>query len=96
MQIKNKNPAPIQITAEQILREAKERQETAKKAPRQKISDLEELSEYRGRKRKEYEDAIRRNRLNIGSWLKYAAWEESQKELDRYETLVIFFLPNRK
>jgi len=57
---------------------------------------LEELSEYRGRKRKEYEDAIRRNRLNIGSWLKYAAWEESQKELDRYETLVIFFLPNSK
>ncbi|CAG8559884.1 9157_t:CDS:10 [Diversispora eburnea] len=81
--IKNKNPAPIQITAEQILREAKERQETAKKAPRQKISDLEELSEYRLRKRKEFEDSIRRNRLNIGSWLKYAAWEESQKELNR-------------
>ncbi|CAG8474804.1 334_t:CDS:10 [Paraglomus occultum] len=85
--IKNKNPAPIQITAEQILREAKERQEAAKKAPRQKISDLEELSEYRGRKRKEYEDAIRRNRLNIGSWLKYAAWEESQKELDRARSI---------
>ncbi|CAG8738257.1 8215_t:CDS:10, partial [Dentiscutata erythropus] len=81
--IKNKNPAPIQITAEQILREAKERQEAAKKAPRQKISDLEELSEYRLRKRKEFEDTIRRNRLNIGSWLKYAAWEESQKELNR-------------
>nr|CAG8474543.1 5916_t:CDS:10 [Entrophospora candida] len=81
--IKNKNPAPIQITAEQILREAKERQESAKKAPRQKISDLEELSEYRLRKRKEFEDAIRRNRLNVGSWLKYAAWEESQKELNR-------------
>jgi crooked neck len=44
---------------------------------------LEELSEYRLRKRKEFEDAIRRNRLNIGSWLKYAAWEESQKELNR-------------
>ncbi|PKC11385.1 TPR-like protein [Rhizophagus irregularis] len=85
--IKNKNPAPIQITAEQILREAKERQESAKKAPRQKISDLEELSEYRLRKRKEFEDAIRRNRLNIGSWLKYAAWEESQKELNRARSI---------
>ncbi|KAG9292001.1 hypothetical protein G9A89_017900 [Geosiphon pyriformis] len=85
--IKNKNPAPIQITAEQILREAKERQETAKQAPRQKISDLEELSEYRLRKRKEFEDSIRRNRLNVGSWLKYAAWEESQKELDRARSI---------
>ncbi|CAG8553836.1 6359_t:CDS:10 [Funneliformis caledonium] len=85
--IKNKNPAPIQITAEQILREAKERQESAKKAPRQKISDLEELSEYRLRKRKEFEDAIRRNRLNIGSWLKYATWEESQKELNRARSI---------
>ncbi|CAG8446743.1 16484_t:CDS:10 [Acaulospora colombiana] len=83
--IKNKTPAPIQITAEQILREAKERQEAARKEPRQKISDLEELSEYRLRKRKEFEDSIRRNRLNIGSWLKYAAWEESQKELNRYK-----------
>ncbi|KAL1922999.1 uncharacterized protein VTP21DRAFT_9375 [Calcarisporiella thermophila] len=81
--VKNKNPAPIQITAEQILREAKERQEAVKPAPRQKISDLEELSEYRQRKRKEYEDIIRRNRLNVGNWLKYAKWEESQKELDR-------------
>ena len=36
------------------------------------------------KKRKEFEDAIRRNRLNIGSWLKYASWEESQKELNRY------------
>ncbi|CAG8465506.1 17067_t:CDS:10 [Acaulospora morrowiae] len=81
--IKNKTPAPIQITAEQILREAKERQEAARKEPRQKISDLEELSEYRLRKRKEFEDSIRRNRLNIGSWLKYATWEESQKELNR-------------
>ncbi|GBC08144.1 hypothetical protein RclHR1_07930001 [Rhizophagus clarus] len=37
--ITNKNPAPVQITTEQILREAKERQESAKKAPRQKISE---------------------------------------------------------
>ncbi|KAF8938638.1 NineTeen Complex (NTC) component [Dissophora ornata] len=81
--IKNKNAAPVQISAEQILREAKERQEVAIKVPKQKIHDQEELLEYRGRKRKEYEDRIQRSRLHIGEWLKYATWEESQDELQR-------------
>ncbi|KAF9366419.1 NineTeen Complex (NTC) component [Mortierella sp. NVP85] len=81
--IKNKNAAPVQISAEQILREAKERQEVAIKVPRQTIHDHDELMEYRGRKRKEFEDRIQRSRLHIGEWLKYAAWEESQDELAR-------------
>ena len=42
MQAKNKQPAPMQITAEQILREARERQEDdAFQAPAQKITDPE-------------------------------------------------------
>jgi hypothetical protein len=60
--VKNKQPAPVQITAEQILREAKERQETEAKPPKSKITDADELAEYRLRKRKEFEDGIRRNR----------------------------------
>ncbi|KAG2172824.1 hypothetical protein INT43_000174 [Umbelopsis isabellina] len=82
--VKNKNAAPIQITAEQILREAHDRRlEPAHSVPKQKIGDLEELSELRQRKRKEFEDQIRKNRLNMSSWLKYATWEESQLEFDR-------------
>jgi crooked neck len=81
--VKNKNPAPVQITAEQILREASERQEAPLKAPRQKIADVEELNDYRMGKRKGFEDAIRKNRTHVGTWLKYAMWEESQSELDR-------------
>ena len=42
------------------MREAKERQEEDYKAPKQKIADVEELAEYRLKKRKEYEDLIRR------------------------------------
>lgn len=61
--VKNKQPAPVQITAEQILREAKERQETEAKPPKSKITDADELADYRLRKRKEFEDGIRRNRL---------------------------------
>eukprot|EP00058_Branchiostoma_floridae_P021154 XP_002606644.1 hypothetical protein BRAFLDRAFT_57911 [Branchiostoma floridae] len=82
--VKNKMPAPVQITAEQLLREAKERElEVLPPPPKQKISDEEELKEYQLRKRKEFEDNIRKNRGLIGNWLKYAQWEESQKELDR-------------
>ena len=74
----------MQITAEQLLREAQERRlEEVKAPPRQKISDPEELAELRLTKRKGFEDAIRKNRSNIGNWVKYAAWEESQGELDR-------------
>ncbi|TFK22117.1 pre-mRNA-splicing factor CLF1 [Coprinopsis marcescibilis] len=81
--IKNRAPAAIQITAEQLLREAQERQETAFRAPKQRVEDFEELSEYRGRKRKEFEERIRRTRGSIKEWLQYANWEASQNEFDR-------------
>ncbi|KAJ4770120.1 Pre-mRNA-splicing factor CLF1 [Rhynchospora pubera] len=81
--VKNKTPAPIQITAEQILREARERQEAEIRPPKQKITDPTELADYRLRKRKEYEDLIRRIRWNISVWVKYAQWEESQKDFNR-------------
>ena len=37
----------------------------------------------RQRKRKEFEDGIRRNRNAIPLWVKYAMWEETQLEFDR-------------
>ncbi len=67
-----------------MLREANEFQEPALKLPKQKIMDQQELVEYKGEKRKEFEDKIRRNRTHVGHWLKYAAWEESQHEYERY------------
>ncbi|CAO2825101.1 unnamed protein product [Amaranthus hypochondriacus] len=81
--VKNKTPAPIQITAEQILREARERQESEIRPPKQKITDSIELADYRLRKRKEFEDLIRRVRWNVTAWVKYAQWEESQKDFKR-------------
>ncbi|EIM87553.1 pre-mRNA-splicing factor CLF1 [Stereum hirsutum FP-91666 SS1] len=81
--IKNRAPAAIQITAEQLLREAQERQETQFRAPKQRVEDFEELHEYRGRKRKEFEERIRRTRGSIKEWLQYANWEASQNEFAR-------------
>ncbi|KAI0267390.1 pre-mRNA-splicing factor CLF1 [Gloeopeniophorella convolvens] len=81
--VKNRAPAAIQITAEQLLREAQERQESQFRAPRQRVEDFEELHEYRGRKRKEFEERIRRTRGSIKEWLQYANWEASQNEFAR-------------
>ena len=61
--VKNKQPAPMQITAEQILREARERQEDDNyTAPAQKLMDADELAVYRMRERKHFEDRLRMNR----------------------------------
>jgi crooked neck len=47
-QVKNRSPAPVQITAEQILREAHEfREAEYVKPPQQAIVDAEELAAYR-------------------------------------------------
>ena len=81
--VKNKAAAPQQISAEQLLREAVDRQEPEVEKPTQRFADLEELHEYQGRKRKEFEDYVRRNRLNTGNWMRYAVWELEQKEFRR-------------
>ncbi|TKY57425.1 Crooked neck protein 1 [Spatholobus suberectus] len=81
--VKNKTPAPIQVTTEKILREARERQEAEIRPSKQKITDATELGEHRLRKRKEFEDLIRRIGWNVGAWIKYAQWEESQRDFKR-------------
>src|SRR6202000_2507376 len=81
--VKNKAAAPIQISAEQLLREAVDRQEVQIQTPTQRFADLEELHEYQGRKRREFENYVRHNRLNLGNWTRYAAWELEQKEYAR-------------
>ncbi|KAI0696957.1 hypothetical protein C8T65DRAFT_662821 [Cerioporus squamosus] len=81
--IKNRAPAAIQVTAEQLLRDAQERQESQFRAPKQRVEDFEELHEYRGRKREEFEKRIRQTRSSIKEWLQYANWEASQGEYAR-------------
>lgn len=73
----------MQISAEQLLREASERQEPTGVAPKQKVEDFEELHEYRGRKRQEFEERVRRTRSDLREWIKYANFEASQGEFAR-------------
>ncbi|PIN22385.1 Cell cycle control protein (crooked neck) [Handroanthus impetiginosus] len=87
--VKNKTPAPIQITAEQILREARERQEAEIRPPKQKITDATELGDYRLRRCKEFEDsivfgsvwerAVAVDYKDHTLWLKYADFEMKNK-----------------
>lgn len=82
--VKNKQPAPTQITAEQLLRESKALQADEFKPPKVVITDPEELAEYRLGKRKDFEDQVRRvGRWNASIWVKYAQWEEAQKDFRR-------------
>lgn len=76
--VKNKQPADRQITAEQLLREAKEIQlEDDFRKPKTIINDPEELAEYRLKKRKEFEDMIRRvGRFNLAIWVKVRGQHE--------------------
>uniref|UniRef100_A0A803LWF5 Crooked neck protein n=1 Tax=Chenopodium quinoa TaxID=63459 RepID=A0A803LWF5_CHEQI len=61
----------------------REHQESEIHPPKQKITDPAELADYRLRKRKEFEDLICRARWNVSVWVKYAKWEESQKDFER-------------
>ncbi|CAK8693276.1 unnamed protein product [Clavelina lepadiformis] len=82
--VQNKAPAPVQITAEQLLREAKERElEQVAPPTKRKITDPEELAEYKLKQRKYFEDMLRKNRSSIQNWIKYASWEDSMQELQR-------------
>ncbi|KAF0893165.1 hypothetical protein E2562_023192 [Oryza meyeriana var. granulata] len=80
--VKNKRPSAVQITAEQILLEARDQRGTELRPPKRKIVDSEELAERRVRKRKEFEDMVRRA-ASPSVWLKYARWEESQRDMAR-------------
>lgn len=85
--VKNRAPAPIQISAEQILREAADRQEPFAKEPTVKIHDAEEYQAYLVGRRKNYEDNIRYRRDHIGTWVKYAKFEEQNKEFERARSI---------
>ena len=82
-QVKNRAPAPIQISAEQLLRESADRQEVLKIDPVVQIHDAEEYQSYLRDRREHYEGNCRYRRDHIGNWVKYARFEEDHKEFER-------------
>jgi crooked neck len=87
VELTNKNPAALQITAEQLLREAQAYQANDFTPTMQPISDPDELEDYKYRQRKEFEDSIRRQTHHLGNWMKYAEWEAAMKEFARSRSI---------
>ncbi|KAL7716431.1 Crooked neck protein [Entamoeba marina] len=85
--VKNREYSEIQITAEQIIREALDNQEPNYKAPKMTIHDEEELEHYRLSKRKEFEKSVSGERQNMRKWTRYAFWEEEQGEFIRARSI---------
>ncbi|KAK1444747.1 pre-mRNA splicing factor [Babesia gibsoni] len=83
LQVKNKMPAAVQITAEQILRDAVEWQSRENKVPNRTFVDQDDLVYYKAQRRKDFEDKLRRQRHHIGTWVKYALWEANQQDFRR-------------
>jgi len=86
-QVKNKTAASKQITAEQLLREAVDSQRQERGPSRITFADEAELNNYRLGKRKDFEESLRLKRNNIGIWLRYAKWEEEQKDFRRARSI---------
>jgi len=86
-QVKNRAPAPIQISAEQLLRESAERQEQSVLDPVNKIHDAEEYQSHLRDRRQHFETNIRYRREQIGWWVKYARFEEDNKEFERARSI---------
>ncbi|OMO75157.1 RNA-processing protein, HAT helix [Corchorus olitorius] len=81
---KNKAANPIQITAEHIVANARHLSDAAVQRPaKRKLVDIDEVDDYRLKKRKEFEDNISRHRGDTSLWIKYAQWEALQKEFNR-------------
>ena len=86
--VKNKMPAEVQITAEQLLQEANSQKiERVARRPRQKVTDPDELAQLQLTKRKQFEDNIRKNRSSMSNWMKYAQWEQTQQEFERARSI---------
>jgi len=87
--VKNRAPAPIQISAEQIVREAADRQVDggAFVEPVVKVHDREEYQQHLADRRKMFEDNIRYRREHIGNWVKYSRFEEENSELERARSI---------
>lgn len=85
--VRNTAPAKLQITAEQLLRDALEYKEPQLNSAQRTVADFEELQDYRLDKRKSFEDLLRRQRYSIKLYIKYAKWEASQIEFDRCRSI---------
>lgn len=86
-EVKNKQANPIQITAEQLIADPEIHQLNTIKMPFATLLGDEEIEGYKLKRRKEFEDVLRRQKLFVGKWIKYAEWEMNMKEYRRARSI---------
>ena len=86
--VRNKAAAPVQISAEQLLREAVDRSDAPLAKPTTRYADKEELLEANGRSRAEFEKYIRINRQKLSNFTKYADFEVRNFEYRRARSIL--------
>lgn len=76
-----------QLSVDSILNDVYARRKFTKAQPKLDILDIDELREFQGRKRTEFESYLKRNRLDMGQWLRYAAFELEQHDMRRARSI---------
>ncbi|KAG0671806.1 NineTeen Complex (NTC) component [Maudiozyma exigua] len=76
-----------QLSVDSILNDVYARRKFTKTQPKLDILDIEELREFQGRKRREFESYLKRNRLDMGQWLRYATFELEQHDMRRARSI---------
>jgi len=92
LQVKNRAAADVQVTAEQMIRAARDHQigdeeKLEKLRVDTRITDSDELKLHQAEKRREFENKLRQSMVNVGAYLRYARWEESQMEYRRVRSI---------
>lgn len=85
--VTDKSTNHVQITAEMILKDPQLHVMGEFVIPMTRIMDEHELREYKATKRKEFEDKIRKQKHHMGTWIKYALWEEALQEYARSRSI---------
>ncbi|AET39308.1 Clf1p Ecym_4243 [Eremothecium cymbalariae DBVPG len=75
------------ISADHILEEAYETRKEVKPSTKVAILDLEELKDWQRRKRTEYEEVLKRNRLDLRQWMRYGQFELEQHDIRRARSI---------
>lgn len=85
--IRDKTPNSIQITAEQIIADPEIHKLDTITMPLQHLIGQDEVNGYKDKKRKEFEDQLRRQRFHLGLWIRYAEWEGMLQEYRRARSI---------
>ncbi|SCV00126.1 LAME_0G07668g1_1 [Lachancea meyersii CBS 8951] len=76
-------PETRQIAHQDVLKDTFQRKPVTKPDSQVEILDLEELKDFQGRKRSEFENVLKVKRLDIKQWIRYAQFEIEQHDLRR-------------